>query len=67
MDGDTKTKQRTVSKLVHDDSPLFQSVWIRHNTVLAIEHNWKLMASELRFVLLSGIICWGIHLFTLAL
>lgn len=65
MDRDSKIQQRKNSELVHDDSTLPKPIRFRHNSILAVDRNWKFMASELSFVLLSGFVCWGIHLLSL--
>ena len=41
---------------------ILQSVWVRCRTIFPTATDGKFMESELRFVLYSGFIFWGIHL-----
>jgi murein tripeptide amidase MpaA len=41
---------------------ILQSLWIRYRTILPTATDRQFMESELRFVLYSGFIFWGIHL-----
>lgn len=41
---------------------ILQSVWIRCRTIFPNITDRKFMESELRFVLYSGVIFWGIYL-----
>ena len=41
---------------------ILQSVWVRCRTILPTATDRQFMESELRFVLYSGFIFWGIHL-----
>jgi hypothetical protein len=42
---------------------ILQSVWIRCRTIFPNITNREFMESELRFVLYSGVILWGLYLF----
>ena len=42
---------------------ILQSVWIRCRTIFPNITDGKFMESELRFVLYSGVILWGLYLF----
>lgn len=70
MEGDSKqnsyTKEQT-GDMVHDDSTILQSLWLRHCAVLADKNHWKFVESELRYVLYCGTILWAIHLISLAI
>lgn len=68
MDGDSKQSQNIEEgpvNMVHDTRPIFQSVWIRHSTVLADSDDWKSMGRQFRFVLCSGTVLWIIHAISL--
>ena len=71
MDGDSrgyiKELNPKASHMEHDDSPIFQSSWIRRNPVLADESNWQFMARQFRYVLYCGAILWSIHWVTMAI
>ena len=41
---------------------ILQSVWVRCRTIFPTATDRQFMESELRFVLYSGFIFWGIHL-----
>jgi murein tripeptide amidase MpaA len=41
---------------------ILQSLWIRYRTIFPTATDRQFMESELRFVLYSGFIFWGIHL-----
>ena len=45
-----------------DAGTILQSVWVRCRTIFPAATDGKFMESELRFVLYSGFIFWGIHL-----
>jgi hypothetical protein len=42
---------------------ILQSVWIRCRTIFPNITDREFMESELRFVLYSGVILWGLYLF----
>ena len=67
MDGDYKKQNSKPINMVHDDSTILQSLWIRHCIILANNSNWKSLESELRFILCSGVILWTIHCVALVL
>jgi hypothetical protein len=71
MEGESRNLEKNTnwepSDLVHDDSTIFQSVRVRHSSVLADRSNWKFVESELRFVLRCGTILWLLYLLSLAL
>lgn len=56
-----------LSHLEHDDSSIFQSLWIRYRPVLADYANWEFIRSEFNFVCISGGLLWIIFLLSLAL
>ena len=41
---------------------ILQSLWIRCRTIFPYATDRKFMESELRFVLYSGVIFWGVYL-----
>ena len=41
---------------------ILQSLWIRCRTIFPTATDGKFMESELRFVLYSGVIFWGVYL-----
>ena len=41
---------------------ILQSVWVRCRTIFPNATDGKFMESELRFVLYSGVIFWGLYL-----
>ncbi len=70
-DGDSKNnqqakKQRKQNNVIQrygiNAGTVLQSVWIRCRTIFPNITDRKFMESELRFVLYSGIIFWGIYL-----
>jgi hypothetical protein len=71
MDGDSRHLEKNFagkpSDLVHDDSPVFQSVRVRHRSVLANPSNWDFVASECRVVFYSGVFLWALYLLSVAL
>ena len=42
---------------------ILQSLWVRCRTIFPTATDRKFMESELRFVLYSGVILWGLYLF----
>lgn len=71
MDGDSRGYIKEIDiktrNMEHDDSVIFQPSWIRRNSVLAGESDWKLVASQFRYVFYCGVILWSIHLISLAI
>ena len=70
-EGDSKNnqqaeKQRKQNNVIQRYSinagTILQSLWIRCRTIFPNATDGKFMESELRFVLYSGFIFWGIHL-----
>lgn len=61
-----KTKEQAID-FEYDDSVIFQSVWVRRNTVLADQDDWKPLARQFRYVLYGGIVLWVIHAISLAI
>ena len=45
-----------------DVGSFLQSVWVRCRTIFPTATDGKFMESELRFVLYSGVVFWGIYL-----
>jgi hypothetical protein len=45
-----------------DAGTILQSVWVRCRTIFPNATDGKFMESELRFVLYSGVIFWGLYL-----
>ena len=71
MEGDSrghieKLKKQT-SNVDNDASTIFQSSWVRHNTVLDNSSDWKSLVRQFRYVLYCGIILWTIHFISLAI
>lgn len=70
MDGDSsrqKNIKADTSNMVHDAGTLFQSLWIRHSTILANGDDWKPLERQFRFVLCSGVVLWIIHVISLSI
>ncbi len=70
-EGDSKNnkqaeKQRKQNNAVQrygiDDSSILQSFWVRCRTIFPAATDRKFMASELRFVLYSGVIFWTLYM-----
>ena len=70
-EGDSKNnkqaeKQRKQNNAVQrygiDDSSILQSFWVRCRTIFPNATDGKFMESELRFVLYSGVILWGLYM-----
>ena len=71
-EGDSKNnqqaeKQRKQNNVIQRYSinagTILQSLWIRCRTIFPNATDRKFMESELRFVLYSGVILWGLYLF----
>jgi hypothetical protein len=45
-----------------DAGTILQSIWVRCRTIFPNITDRKFMESELRFVLYSGVILWGLYL-----
>ena len=71
MDGDSRNLEKNAigqsSDLEHDGCSIFQSIRVRHSSVLANPSNWDFVASECRVVLYCGIFLWSLYLLSLAL
>jgi|SaaInl0LU_22_DNA_1037365.scaffolds.fasta_scaffold19672_2 hypothetical protein len=72
MEGDSREHIKTLQQkksgnMEHDDSSIFQPSWVRRNTILADDSNWKSLARQFRYVCYGGIILWTIHLISMAL
>jgi hypothetical protein len=69
MNSDINFQENTQSdqpgELDNDDGPLLQSFRVRCGAVLADSFNWRLMESEFRFVLYSGIVIWAIFILSI--
>ena len=61
-----KTKKPSIN-MEHDDSPIFQSAWVRRNTVLADPDDWKSLVRQFRYVFYCGVILWAVHVISLAI
>ena len=70
-DGDSKNNQQAekqgkqnnaIQRYSVNAGTILQSVWVRCRTIFPYATDRKFMESELRFVLYSGFIFWGIHL-----
>ena len=70
-EGDSKNnqqaeKQRKQNNVIQrysiNASTVLQSLWIRCRTIFPNATDRKFMESELRFVLYSGVILWGLYL-----
>ena len=59
--------ERQTGNVEHDDSPIFQSTWIRHNSVLADTANWKYLARQFRYVFYCGSFLWALHAISLVI
>jgi hypothetical protein len=57
-----QTKQNNaIQRYGIDAGTILQSVWIRCRTIFPNITDRKFMESELRFVLYSGVIFWGLY------
>ena len=70
-DGDSKNNQQAEKQSKQNNAiqryginagSILQSFWVRCRTIFPTATDGKFMESELRFVLYSGILFWGIHL-----
>ena len=70
-DGDSKNNKQIkkqkyesadVQRYSINAGTILQSVWIRCRTIFPTATDGKFMESELRFVLYSGVIFWGVYL-----
>ena len=70
-DGDSKNnkqaeKQRKQNNAIQrygvNAGSILQSIWVRCRTIFPNATDGKFMESELRFVLYSGVIFWGLYL-----
>jgi hypothetical protein len=70
-DGDSKNNQQAEKQGKQNDviqryginaGTILQSVWIRCRTIFPNITDRKFMESELRFVLYSGVVFWGLYL-----
>ena len=61
-----KTKKSSIH-MEHDGSPIFQSAWVRRNTVLADPDDWKSLARQFRYVFYCGVFLWAIHIISVAI
>jgi hypothetical protein len=71
MEGDSrgyiKELDRKAGNMEYDDSAIFQPTWVRYNSVLVSESDWKSLARQFRYVFYCGIILWAGHLITVAI
>ncbi len=58
--------KRETSNVLHDDSAIFQSVWVRRNPDVVDSSDWKLVTREFRYVLYCGLFLWAIHFISMA-
>jgi hypothetical protein len=70
-EGDSKNNQQTEKQRKHNNDiqrysinagTILQSVWVRCRTIFPYATDREFMESELRFVLYSGIILWGLYM-----
>jgi hypothetical protein len=70
-DGDSKNNQQAEKQRKQNNAiqryglnagSILQSVWVRCRTIFPNATDGKFMESELRFVLYSGVIFWGLYL-----
>jgi hypothetical protein len=70
-DGDSKNnqqaeKQRKQNNAIQrygiDAGTILQSIWVRCRTIFPNITDRKFMEGELRFVLYSGVILWGLYM-----
>ena len=69
-DGDSKNNQQAekqtkqnnaIQRYGIDAGTILQSIWVRCRTIFPNITDRKFMESELRFVLYSGVIFWGLY------
>jgi hypothetical protein len=59
---ETQTKQNNaIQRYGIDAGTILQSIWVRCRTIFPNITDRKFMESELRFVLYSGVIFWGLY------
>jgi hypothetical protein len=72
VEGDSKNNQQAekqgkqnnvIQRYGVNAGTILQSVWIRCRTIFPNITDREFMESELRFVLYSGVILWGLYLF----
>jgi hypothetical protein len=70
-DGDSKNNQQAekqgkqidvIQRYGIDAGTILQSFWVRCRTIFPTATDRKFMEGELRFVLYSGLIFWGLYL-----
>lgn len=61
-----KTKKPSIN-MEHDGSPIFQSAWVRRNSVLVDPDDWKSLARQFRYVFYCGVVLWAIHIISVAI
>ena len=71
-DGDSTKNNQQIKKQANKDSVVqrygtdagsfLQSVWVRCRSIFPYATDRKFMESELRFVLYSGVILWGLYM-----
>ncbi len=70
-DGDSKNNQQAekqgkqnnvIQRYGIDDGSILQSIWVRCRSIFPNITDRKFMESELRFVLYSGVVFWGLYL-----
>lgn len=71
MEGDShehieKTKKKT-GNMDDDASSIFQSSWVRYNTVLDNTSDWKSLVRQFRYVFYCGALLWVIHAIAMAI
>ena len=65
-DPDTENQKQFADDITKSGT-IFQSFWIRHNSILACMQDRKFVACESRVVCYSGIFLWAIYLLSQAL
>jgi hypothetical protein len=70
-DGDSKNNKQAekqgkqnnaIQRYGIDAGTILQSIWVRCRTIFPNATDGKFMESELRFVLYSGVVFWGLYL-----
>jgi len=70
-EGDSKNNQQAEKQRKQNNAiqrygvnagSILQSFWVRCRTIFPVATDRKFMESELRFVLYSGVILWGLYL-----
>ena len=70
-DGDSKNNQQAEKQRKQNNAiqryganagTILQSFWVRCRTIFPTATDGKFMESELRFVLYSGLVFWGLYL-----